>query len=309
VPHWSAADIPALDGRTAVVTGANSGLGYETALALARHGADVTMLVRDEARGTAALARLRAAAPGARVTLAVADLADLSAVRTFADRWLAGDTPVDILVNNAGVMALPRQVTVDGYERQFATNHLGHFALTGRLLPRLLRHPAARVVTVSSAVAQGGRIDLDDLQGERRYWRWGAYAQSKLANLLFAFELDRRAVAAGTSLVSVAAHPGFAATNLQAASPRRQGHRWRATAVSLGARLVGQSAAHGALPLLYAATAPGVHGGDYYGPGGPTSMRGHPTLVAPPRRALDPELAARLWAASEALTGVTIDAV
>jgi NAD(P)-dependent dehydrogenase (short-subunit alcohol dehydrogenase family) len=217
--------------------------------------------------------------------------------------------PVDILVNNAGVMALPRQVTVDGYERQFATNHLGHFALTGGLLPALRRQPGARVVTVSSAVAHVGRIDFDDLQGERRYWRWVAYAQSKLANLLFAFELDRRAVAAGASLVSVAAHPGFAATNLQAASPRRQGHRWRAAAVGFGARLVGQSAANGALPLLYAATAPGVRGGDYYGPSGPTSMRGHPGMVAPPRRALDPELAARLWAASEALTGVAIDGV
>ena len=159
-------------------------------------------------------------------------------------------------------------------------------------------------------MAQAGRIDLDDLQGERRYWRWGAYAQSKLANLLFAFELDRRAAAAGTSLVSVAAHPGFAATNLQAAprpSARATGGGPRA--VGFGARLVGQSAAAGALPLLYAATAPDVHGGDYYGPGGPTSMRGHPTMVAPPRRALDPELAARLWAVSEALTGVTIDGV
>jgi len=297
--------MPALDGRTAIVTGANSGIGYETALALAGHGAAVTMLVRDPSRGRAALERLHAAVPGARVTLAVADLADLSSVHAFADGWLAGGAPIDLLVNNAGVMAIPRELTVDGYERQFATNHLGHFALTGRLLPVLLRRPGPRVVTVSSAVAQAGRIDLDDLQGERRYWRWGAYAQSKLANLLFAFERDRRAGAAGTGLVSAAAHPGFAATNLQAASPRHQGHRWRAAAVTFGARLAGQPAAGGALPLLYAASAPDVHGGDYVGPDGPTSMRGHPTLVAPPRRALDAELAAALWTASERLTGVT----
>jgi NAD(P)-dependent dehydrogenase (short-subunit alcohol dehydrogenase family) len=164
-------------------------------------------------------------------------------------------------------------------------------------------------VAVSSAVAQYGRLDLDDLQGEHRYCRWPAYAQSKLANLLFAFELDRRVAARAGSLVSVAAHPGFSATNLQAASPRRQGHRWRAGAVTFGARLLGQPAAAGALPLLYAATAPDVRGGDYYGPDGPGSLRGLPTLVAPPRRALDSELAARLWAVSERLTGVTIDAV
>jgi NAD(P)-dependent dehydrogenase (short-subunit alcohol dehydrogenase family) len=305
VPPWTAADIPALGGRTAIVTGANSGLGFEVALELARHGAEVTMLVRDATRGAAALERLRAQVPDAHATLALADLADLASVRTFTAGWLADDRPADVLVNNAGVMALPRSLTVDGFERQFGTNHLGHFALTSLLLPALRQRPGARVVTVSSGVAQAGRIDLDDLQGERRYWRWGAYAQSKLANLLFAFELDRRA--ADTTLVSVAAHPGFAATNLQAASPRQQGHRWRADAVTFGARLFGQSAAAGAWPLLYAATAPDVHGGDYYGPGGPWSLRGHPTLVPPPRRAVDAELAAALWAVSERLTGVAID--
>ncbi len=303
--QWSAADIPPLAGRTAVVTGANSGLGFAAALELARHGADVTMLARDPVRGGAAVDRVRDAVADARVALAVADLADLSSVRSFASTWLAGGAPIDILVNNAGVMALPRELTTDGFERQFATNHLGHFALTGLLLPTLRQRPGSRIVTVSSAVAQFGRIDFDDLQGERRYWRWEAYAQSKLANLLFAFELDRRAA----GLVSVAAHPGFAATNLQAASPRRQGHRWRAEAVTFGARLFGQPAAAGALPLLYAATAAEVHGGDYYGPGGPWSLRGHPTLVAPPPRALDAELATRLWTVSERLTGVAIDAV
>src|SRR5215213_5993138 len=188
-------------------------------------------------------------------------------------------------------MALPRRTTVDGFESQFAVNHLAHFALTGTLLPALRQRPTSRVVTVSSGVAQVGRIHLDDLQGERRFWRWGAYAQSKLANLLFAFELDRRAASAGATLISAAAHPGFAATNLQAGSPRSQGHRWRAGATHQAARLLGQPAGAGALPSLYAATAPDVHGGDYYGPDGPSSMRGHPTIVTPPRRALDPGLA------------------
>jgi len=306
VAAWTAADIPPLDGRTAIVTGANSGLGYEVALELARHGAAVTMVARDASRGAGALDRLRAELTDANATLAVADLATLSSVRAFAMEWLAGGAPVDLLVNNAGVMALPRQTTVDGFERQFATNHLGHFALTGLLLPAL--RPEARVVAVSSGVAQIGRIDFDDLQGERRYWRWGAYAQSKLANLLFAFELDRRATAAGRALVSVAAHPGFAATNLQAASSRGQQHDWRAEAAALSARLFGQSAAAGALPLLCAATAPDVHGGEYYGPSGPWSMWGAPTIVAPPRHALDADVAARLWTVSERLTGVTIDA-
>lgn len=305
--RWSAADIPPLDGRTAIVTGANSGLGYEVALELARHGAHVTMVVRDATRGGGALDRLQAEVPDARATLAIADLADLSSVRAFAEEWLAGGTPVDVLVNNAGVMALPRQTTVDGFERQFATNHLGHFALTGLLLAAL--RADARVVAVSSGVAQVGRIDFDDLQGERRYWRWGAYAQSKLANLLFAFELDRRAAAAGRALVSAAAHPGFAATNLQAASSRQDQHDWRAEAAAFSARLFGQSAAAGALPLLYAASAPDVHGGDYYGPGGPWGMWGPPTIVTPPRHALDTEVAARLWTVSERLTGVAFDAL
>ena len=307
--RWTAAAIPPLEGRTAVVTGANSGLGFHTALELARHGADVVMASRDTGRGQDALERVRAEVPDVNATVAIVDLADLSSVRSFAAGLLDGGAPIDVLVNNAGVMALPRRQTADGFEMQFGTNHLGHFALTGLLLPALLVRPGTRVVTVSSGVAQAGRIHLDDLQGDHRYWRWGAYAQSKLANLLFAFELDRRASAAGTGLISVAAHPGFAATNLQAATARSQGHRLRAHASALGAQLFGQPAAAGAWPTLYAATAPNVHGGDYYGPDGPSSLRGHPTLVTPPHRALDTDLAARLWAESERLTGVKIDAI
>ncbi len=306
---WTADDIPPLSGRTAVVTGANSGLGFHTALELARHGANVVMASRDATRAQGAVERVEAEVPGASAVVAIVDLADLASVRSFATTLLGDGHPIDVLVNNAGVMALPRRRTADGFEMQFGTNHLGHFALTGLLLPALLVRPGSRVVTVSSVVAQTGRIHFDDLQGERRYWRWAAYAQSKLANLLFAFELDRRAAAAGTGLMSVAAHPGFAATNLQAAASRTQGHPIRAHASALGAQLLGQSAAAGALPLLYAATEPDVHGGDYYGPDGPGSLRGHPTMVAPPHRALDAELAARLWAASERLTGVTFDAI
>jgi NAD(P)-dependent dehydrogenase (short-subunit alcohol dehydrogenase family) len=306
---WTADDIPPLSGRTAVVTGANSGLGFHTALELARHGADVVMASRDASRGRDALERVRTEVPDAKAVVAIVDLADLSSVRAFAATLREGGNPIDVLVNNAGVMALPRRQTADGFEMQIGTNHLGHFALTGLLLPALLVRPGSRVVTVSSAVAQAGRIHFDDLQGERRYWRWGAYAQSKLANLLFAFELDRRAAAAGTGLISVAAHPGFAATNLQAAASRTQGHPIRARASALGAQLMGQPAAAGALPLLYAATEPDVHGGDYYGPDGPSSIRGHPTMVTPPHRALDAELAGRLWAESERLTGVTFDAI
>ena len=298
--------MPDLNGLTAVVTGANSGLGFHSALELARHGADVVMASRDATRGADALGRVRTAVPDALVSLGSLDLADLTSVRAFAASRLERG-PLHILVNNAGLMAVPRGATADGFELQLGTNHLGHFALTGLLLPTLVAQPWSRVVTVSSVVAERGRINLDDLQWRRRYHRWGAYAQSKLANLLFAFELDRRADAAGTQLVSVAAHPGFAATNLQAAAPAHSGRRLQATIVRFGTSLVAQSAAQGALPQLYAATAPDVHAGDYYGPRWFHGLRGAPTLVAPPKQALDIDTARHLWSESERLTGVTFD--
>jgi NAD(P)-dependent dehydrogenase (short-subunit alcohol dehydrogenase family) len=294
--RWTADDIPDLSGKVAVVTGANSGLGFETALELARHGAEVVLACRDERRGNDALERCRAACPDGRdrVQLSRLDLADLSSVRDFAKRHAGEHDGLDILVNNAGVMALDqRRTTADGFEMQFGTNHLGHFALTGLLLPSLLARPGARVVSVSSGAHRFGKIDFDDLQAEQRYRKWRVYGQSKLANVLFAFELDRRAQAAGASLVSAVAHPGYAATNLQTD-----------TRFAWSNRFFAQSAAMGALPQLHAATAPGVAGGDFYGPDRLFEQRGHPRKVKAQGAAFDTEVARRLWEVSEQLTGV-----
>ena len=256
---WTAADIPDQRGRVAVVTGANSGLGLATARELARAGARVVLASRSADKGQRAAVQIVSEAPGADVQPAVLDLADLDSVRAFA---ATAPDRIDLLINNAGVMAAPRRLTKDGFESQFATNHLGHFALTGLLLGRLLPAPAPRVVTVSSAMHRGGTIDFDDLQGERKYSRWGAYSQSKLANLMFCFELQRRAVEAGTALLSMAAHPGYAATNLQAAGTDRFYERWF---MAIGNTLFAQSADMGALPTLYAATFPGLPGGTFVG--------------------------------------------
>jgi NAD(P)-dependent dehydrogenase (short-subunit alcohol dehydrogenase family) len=300
-------DIPSLDGRTAVVTGANSGLGFHTALELARHGAAVVMACRDEGRAADALGRLRTELPAAPVTTASLDLADLSSVREFAAHYTDTHDGLDILVNNAGVMATARGLTTDGFERQIGTNHFGHFALTGLLLSSLLARAGARVVTVSSNAALMGRMAMDDLQSERRYEPWRAYCQSKLANLLFAFELGRRAEAAGRDLVSVAAHPGFAATELQGKTGIAAGNAFAKAGAEFFNRVFGQSAAQGALPQLYAATAPDVRAGEYFGPDQLFHQRGHPTRVSPPRAALDVDTAQRLWTVSEELTGVTYE--
>ena len=301
---WTSSDIPDLSGRRAVVTGANSGLGLEVARELARHGAAVVLACRDLAKGERAVAEVRASALGEEPELAPLDLADLRSVRAFAGAYQdAHPDGLDLLVANAGIMAAPRRVTADGFEAQLATNHLGHFALTGLLLPALLRRAGPRVVVVSSVAHRMGRIDFDDLQGERRYRRWRAYGQSKLANLLFALELDRRARAAGVPLVSVAAHPGYAATNLQTASPPAH----EALAMRLLNPFIAQSAAMGALPVLFAATVEDLPGGTFIGPDGPGEMRGHPRPVEPSRRADDVDVAARLWEVSEELTGVEFD--
>ncbi|MFC5746413.1 oxidoreductase [Actinomadura rugatobispora] len=294
---WTVADIPDLAGRRAVVTGANSGIGFHTALELARHGAEVVLACRSAERGQAALDRLKAAAPDAEARLASLDLADLASVREFAGR--EGERPLDLLVNNAGVMALPRRTTADGFEMQFGTNHLGHFALTGLLLPALRAAEGPRVVTVTSGFAWVGRIRFDDLQGERRYQKWGAYAQSKLANLLFTRELARRV----PEVLSVSAHPGFAATNLQQTGPRMEGSRFMERGAGVVNTVVAQSAAAGALPTLYAATAADVAEGACYGPK-LLQYRGAPTEVVTHPRAKRPELGARLWEVSESLTGV-----
>ena len=297
-----------------MVTGANSGLGFVTARELARAGAHVVMGCRDAARGEEARELLRRQVRDADVEVRSLDLASLTSIRTFADSMHADFPALDLLVNNAGVMAIPRQLTEDGFERQLGTNHLGHFALTGLLLPTMLGRAGSRVVTVSSTAHKPGRIDFDDLMSERSYRKWSAYSQSKLANLLFAYELQRRldaadAHAATTQTISVAAHPGYAATNLQHVGPRMEGSRLRELVMSLGNRLFAQSDEMGALPQLYAATAPDVRGGDYFGPDGIAEGRGHPKRVDSTAASKDRDVAARLWTLSEELTGVRYTAL
>ena len=283
---WTTADIPSQSGRSFVITGANSGIGLEAARALGAAGAHVVVACRDTSKGEHAVAELDGDFAVRRL-----DLADLASVRAFADA-LGGD--VDVLINNAGVMAVPRSRTADGFEMQLGTNHLGHFALTGLLLDRIRE----RVVTIASGAHRLGRINFGDLQSERHYQRWMAYGQSKLANLLFMMELQRRLAAAGSPLRSVAAHPGYAATGLQHHTESIQDQM-----MSLGNRVFAQSAAMGALPTLYAATED-VPGAAYVGPDGLLEQRGHPHLVDMSGAAKDEDAARRLWEVSEELTGV-----
>jgi NAD(P)-dependent dehydrogenase (short-subunit alcohol dehydrogenase family) len=291
--RWTAADLPSQAGRTVVVTGANSGLGLVTARELARTGASVVLAVRDESRGKAAAATI-----DGDVSVRRLDLADLESVRGFAAGW-TGD--LDVLINNAGIMMVPAAVTIDGFELQFGTNHLGHFALTNLLLP----HITDRVVTLSSSLHRSGVVDLDDLNWQRRpYSAQGAYAQSKLANLLFTLELQRRLSEAGSPVRALAAHPGWAATNLQG----RSGSRLADAGMKLGNLLFAQSDERGALPTLAAATRD-LPGGSYLGPDGFQEMRGFPTLVGRSTAAGDPELARRLWEESALLTGVDFPAL
>jgi NAD(P)-dependent dehydrogenase (short-subunit alcohol dehydrogenase family) len=300
---WTTAQIPDQTGRTAVVTGANSGLGLVTARELARAGASVVLGCRDSHKGASALERIQAEAPGAQVSLAQLDLGSLESVKNFAEEFRSTHEGLELLVNNAGVMAPPRRVTSDGFELQFGTNHLGHFALTARLIGAMQGRADTRVVAVSSNAHKFGRINFDDLQSERRYSRWRAYGQSKLADLMTALELDRRLRAAGSTVKSLAAHPGYAATNLQTAAPPLLDR----TVMTVTNRLFAQSAEAGALCLLYAATEPGLQGGIYVGPDGLGEGRGHPHPVSPSRAAYNEQVAARLWAASEQLTGVKFE--
>jgi len=293
---WTAADIPSQDGRIAVVTGATSGLGFHTARELAHAGAEVVLAVRDTDRGEAVREEIGAAA------VVRLDLADQSSVRAAADELLARWPRIDVLVNNAGVMATPRITTADGFELQMATNHFGPFALTGLLIGAL---HGARVVTVASGMHRSGKIAFDDLQSERGYHRWQVYSQTKLANLLFTFELGRRSAAGGLDLRSVAAHPGIARTNLQAAGPGMDGNRLRQAIIVGGTYLIGQSDARGALPSLYAAAMPDLPSGTYVGPDGLFEGRGHPKLVSASKAAHDEAAARRLWEMSEELTGVS----
>lgn len=305
--RWLEAHIPPQAGKTVLITGANSGLGFEAAKVLAAKGARVIMAVRDQAKGERAAAEIRQATPAADLELLLLDLASLVSIRDAAAAVARPHDRLDVLINNAGVMAIPRRTTADGFEMQLGTNHLGHFALTGLLLPLILKTPAARVVTVSSSAHLLGRINFADLQGERRYQPWLAYGQSKLANLLFAYELQRRLAAAGSSAISIAAHPGYAATNLQAVGPEMAGSTLGKRLMTFANRFFARSAAMGALPEVYAATAPDVRGGDYIGPDGPLGQQGYPRKVQSSGRSHDRDVAARLWAVSEALMGVPFE--
>jgi NAD(P)-dependent dehydrogenase (short-subunit alcohol dehydrogenase family) len=292
--RWDAEDIPDQSGRTAIVTGANSGLGLVTARELAKRGAHVVLGCRNMEKGRAACAQVEGG------ELMELDLASLASVRSFAESFKNTHDGLDLLINNAGVMAPPRRLTADGFELQFGTNHLGHFALTTALLDQMEGREDARVVTLSSTAHKMGRINFDNLNGERRYFRWNAYGQSKLANLLFALELDRRLRASKSTVKSLAAHPGYASTNLQSAAAPLVDR----LVMKVGNAVIAQSDEMGALPQLYAATEPGVEGGIYVGPDGPGEQRGHPTVVQPNGRARDPESARRLWQVSEELTSV-----
>jgi len=306
--RWTVEQLPDQTGRTVLVTGANSGLGLRTAEALAGAGARVLLACRNAEKANAALESVAARATGAEPEVVALDLADLDAVAAAADAVGSRVERLDVLVNNAGVMAIPQRRTAQGFEMQFGTNHLGHFALTGRVLPLLLAAEAPRVVNVSSGAHRPGRIRWDDPNWHRgRYHRWIAYSQSKLANLLFTSELQRRAAAVGSPLLAVAAHPGYASTNLQAVGPQMSGNRFMERAMDLANRVFGQSDAMGALPQLYAATMPDVGPDDYWGPDGLLEQRGHPKRVGRSKAASDPDAARRLWTLSEELTGVTYD--
>ncbi|HUC00717.1 MAG TPA: oxidoreductase [Solirubrobacterales bacterium] len=302
---WTAEQMPSQAGRTAVVTGANSGLGLATARGLAAAGAQVVLACRDTAKGEAAAAEIRDRTPGASVIVEPLDLASLESVRACAERLVSGCESLDLLINNAGVMAPgQRRETADGFEMQIGTNHLGHFALTLLLLPRMEGRKGARVVTVTSTAHKIGRIRFDDLQSQRSYGRWRCYCQSKLANVLFARGLDRRLRERGSVIASLAAHPGYAATNLQTAAPPA----FDRAVFALSNRLLAQSAEMGALPQLYAATRPHVEGGLFIGPDGFEEQRGHPKVTQPVKRGRDPGTAARLWTVSEELTEVAFSA-
>lgn len=291
---WTTKDMPDMQGKTILITGANSGIGYEAASALAARGAQVVMACRSMDKAEAARQQILAADPQARLELMALDLTSMQQVRAFAADFLARYPQLHVLINNAGVMATPHGRTADGFELQLGTNHLGHFLLTGLLYPRLQATPDSRVVTVSSYAHYFGRINFDDLQSEGFYQKWLAYGQSKLSNLLFAKELQRRCALNGGNPISIAVHPGYAATNLQDTS-------WFFSLVN---PLMAQSAEMGALPTLYAASSPEVHGGEYIGPDGFLGQHGYPHPARPSKAARNMDTARRLWDVSEQLTGM-----
>jgi NAD(P)-dependent dehydrogenase (short-subunit alcohol dehydrogenase family) len=302
--NWTVADIPRQTNKLVIITGANSGIGYETALALARAGAEIILAGRSAAKNQDAIAHIKSADSGANVSFEQLDLASLASIGAFTSRIKKQTPKLDILINNAGLMALPtRQTTQDGFEMQFGTNFLGHFALTASLMPLLANTLKSRVVQLSSIAHKRGAIDLGDLQETKSYQPWKAYSQSKLAMLMFALELQRRSAKAGWGVLSTAAHPGFARTELIANGPGKSGLMGIASAIF--APLVSQSAAAGALPTLYAATAPGITPGFYAGPQGVMELKGPPGAAKIMPQAQHQSVARKLWDLSEALTGVT----
>jgi NAD(P)-dependent dehydrogenase (short-subunit alcohol dehydrogenase family) len=304
---WNDSNIPDLSGRVFIVTGANSGIGYEAARVLAAKGGHVVLACRSREKGQAAAARIQSTHVGANVEIQDLDLASLASVRAFADRFLRAHARLDVLVNNAGIMAIPRRETADGFEMQIGTNHLGHFALTGLLLSRIVESSPARVVTVTSMMhtrGHFGALDAADLRLDTGYSKWGAYGRSKLANLLFAYELQRRLEIDHPGVASVACHPGYAATNLQSVGPAMSGSVVEGAFMAIGNRLFAQSAHGGALPTLYAAVADGIRGGEFIGPSGPMALWGAPVRQKSSRASRDLYAAKKLWETSEQLTGV-----
>lgn len=305
MPKWTADDIPDQTNKVVVITGANSGLGYETSKALAAKGATVVMACRNMEKGERALQSIRQQTPVANLELMQLDLSDLESVASFAEQFNETHTRLDILFNNAGLMAIPFRKTKQGFEMTIGVNHFGHFALTGLLMPVLMITPESRVVTTSSLFHKRGKIFFDDINYEtRKYKKWEAYAQSKLANLLFALELQNRFSTAGKKTISVAAHPGYARTHLQEKGAEMQGRKIARFFARIGNALFAQSAERGALPQLYAGTAHEVQGGDYYGPSGFFETRGYPKKVKPSKRAQDASTMQKLWELSEELTGI-----
>lgn len=304
--QWTPSEVPPLQGKTAIVTGANSGLGLVTARELARKGAQVVMACRNISKAENAAADIREHIPTADLEVRGLDLADLESIENFASTFADEHEKLDILCNNAGVMALPLRRTTQGFEMQIGTNHLGHFALTGHLLNTLEAADHARVVNTASMAHRWTRgMDFGDMNWEhKRYRKWDAYGKSKLANLLFTFEMQRRLATQNCSTIAVAAHPGYSATHLQTAGPEMEGSALGQALMSISNALLGQSADQGAEPILYAAAMTGVRGGEYYGPDGFRELRGHPKRVRANRAANNQQAAKDLWALSETLTGV-----
>lgn len=297
--------MPSQEGRIVIVTGANSGIGYYTSKGLASKGAHVVMACRSRDKAEQAAALIKKDVPEAKLTLLDLDLSDLSSIRKFTDSFMNSFDKLDILINNAGLMAIPYRKTSDGFEMQFGVNHLGHFALTGRLFKLMSSTPDSRIVVVASSAEKGGKINLSDLNKEKKYRRWQAYLDSKLANMLFMLHLSQKLEAEASDMIAVAAHPGYSASNIMEKGPSMKGRKWLLKAVHLANWIAAQSAEMGALPTLYAATAEQVENGGYYGPGGFLGMRGYPARTSPNSKRITAKLMSELWKQSEELTGVT----